>query len=102
MLDLAHRDTQELTRLWLLHSSDMESSRVCGEGREEKGKKGLIVREPRVGNFTGRPEQNLEETQALSTAPSTPQVIYGLETTLEKQTLLSPARCAPRQRYSLP
>lgn len=102
MLDLAHQDTQELTGLWLLHSSDMESSRGCGEGREEKGKKGLIVRESRVGNFMGRPEQSLEETQALSTAPSTPQVIYGLETTLGKQTLLSPAHCAPSAEVQPP
>lgn len=95
VLDLAHRDTQELTGLWLLHSPDMESGRGRREGREERGKKGLIVRERRVGNFTGRPEQSLEETQALSTALSTPWVIYGLESTLEKQTLLSLTRCAP-------
>ena len=98
VLDLARRDTQELTRLWLFRSPDMESSRGCGEEKEERGKKGLIVREPRVGNFMGCPEQSLEETQALSTAPPTPRVIYGLETTLEKQTLLSPARCAPLSR----
>lgn len=48
-----------------------------------------------MGNFTGCPEQSLEETQALITAPPTPWVIYGLETTLEKQTLLSPTHCAP-------
>ena len=94
MLDLAHQDTQELTGLWLLHSPDVESGRGHGEGREERGKKGLIVQEQRVGNFMGCPEQSLEETQALSTAPLTPQVIYGLETTLKKQTLLSPACCA--------
>lgn len=48
-----------------------------------------------MGNFTSRPEQSLEETQALSMAPSTPWVIYGMETMLEKQTLLSPACFAP-------
>lgn len=69
VLDLAHWDTQELSKLWLLHSPDMESSRGHREGREEKGKKGLIVQQRRVGNFTGRPEQSLEETQALSMAP---------------------------------
>lgn len=95
VLDLAHWDTQELSKLWLLHSPDMESSRGHREGREEKGKKGLIVQEQRVGNFTGRPEQSLEETQALSMAPPTPWVIYGMETMLEKQTLLSPACFAP-------
>lgn len=95
MLDLAHWDTQELSKLWLLHSPDTESGRGHREGREEKGKKGLIVQELRVGNFTGCPEQSLEETQALSTAPPTPWVIYGMETMLEKQTLLSLACFAP-------
>lgn len=95
MLDLAHWDTQELSKLWLLHSPDTESGRGHREGREEKGKKGLIVQELRVGNFTGRPEQSLEETQALSMAPPTPWVIYGMETMLEKQTLLSLACFAP-------
>lgn len=95
MLDLAHWDTQELSKLWLLHSPDTESGRGHREGREEKGKKGLIVQELRVGNFTGRLEQSLEETQALSTAPPTPWVIYGMETMLEKQTLLSLACFAP-------
>lgn len=73
VLDLAHQDTQALTRLWLLHSPDMESGWNCREGRNERGKKRLIVRELRVGNFTGCPEQSLEETQALSTAPLTPR-----------------------------
>lgn len=95
VLDLAPWDTQELSKPWLLRSPDMESSRGHREGREEKGKKGLIVQERRVGNFTGRPEQSLEETQALSMAPPTPWVIYGMETMLEKQTLLSPACFAP-------
>lgn len=97
VLDLAPWDTQELSKPWLLRSPDMESSRGHREGREEKGKKGLIVQERRVGNFTGRPEQSLEETQALSMAPPTPWVIYGMETMLEKQTLLSPACFAPQQ-----
>lgn len=95
VLDLAHWDTQELSKLWLLHSPHMESGRGHREGREGKGKKGLIVPEQRVGNFTGRPEQSLEETQALSMAPPTPWVIYGMETMLEKQTLFSPACFAP-------
>lgn len=73
VLDLAHQDTQALTGLWLLHSPDMESGWNCREGRNERGKKRLIVRKLRVGNFTGCPEQSLEETQALSTAPLTPR-----------------------------
>lgn len=68
---------------------------ATGRGGRRRGKKGLIVRERRVGNFTGRPEQSLEETQALSMVPPTPWVIYGMETMLEKQTLLSPACFAP-------
>lgn len=61
-------NAQQLAGFLLLHSPEMENrrGRQGGEGGGEK--KGLIVQESGVGNFTSSSERSLEETQALRTA----------------------------------